>query len=392
MFFAGKKRRPVWQPSKFERLRRAFSANVHVSWKHLLAALLLLFFAGVILPELFRPVVLIDPISVPKLLEERGLTAQVVADEVAERTASMAMATRAAPIRLASDSSLPEEVEVPATKLSLRSVVQLLQVFLHRQPPHIHADIVCLMPGCTAASPATSGAAPSERLDVIYRFTDGKALPVHNRFRATDIDDAVAQLSRLALTNVNPYVMARYADEIDHDPATALRILESCANDKDCAQKPWVLFNIWGNVLARQGKLEEAIAKYQKAIELNPKYAPPYSNWGYALRDQSNVLRDQGNALAGLDKSEQAIAKYQKAIELDPKFAFPYLCWGDVLQDQGKPDEAIAKYQKATELDPKYALAYRSWARALRQQGNSEEAAAKERKADELDSMAAGTH
>src|SRR5208282_1376076 len=89
MFFAGKKRRPIWQPSKFERLRRAVSATLKIPWKHLLAALLSLFFAGVVLPEVFRHVVLIDPISVPKLLEERGLTAQVVADEVANKTASI---------------------------------------------------------------------------------------------------------------------------------------------------------------------------------------------------------------------------------------------------------------------------------------------------------------
>ncbi len=39
----------------------------------------------------------------------------------------------------------------------------------------------------------------------------------------------------------------------------------------------------WGNALYQQGKLPEAIAKYQKAIELDPKNALAHHNWGLAL-------------------------------------------------------------------------------------------------------------
>ncbi|MDE5085054.1 MAG: tetratricopeptide repeat protein, partial [Trichodesmium sp. St18_bin1] len=38
-----------------------------------------------------------------------------------------------------------------------------------------------------------------------------------------------------------------------------------------------------GNQLLRQGKLEEAIASYEKAIELNPQFASSYQNLGDAL-------------------------------------------------------------------------------------------------------------
>src|SRR5713101_6810424 len=139
MFPAGKKRRPIWQPSTLQRVRRAF-CNIKVSWTGLFAASLVLFLAGVVLPELFRLVVLIDPVSVPKAFEEQGFTGQVVAAEIADKTASIeeAVNTAAAPkgqLRLASDSSAPD-IEVPETKLSVRSITQLLQVFLHRQPAH----------------------------------------------------------------------------------------------------------------------------------------------------------------------------------------------------------------------------------------------------------------
>src|SRR5262249_43354542 len=59
-----------------------------------------------------------------------------------------------------------------------------------------------------------------------------------------------------------------------------------------------------GNALREQGKLDEAIAGYRKAIELDPKSSWAYSNLGAALRDQK--------------KLDEAMAAYRKAIELDP--------------------------------------------------------------------------
>ena len=99
--------------------------------------------------------------------------------------------------------------------------------------------------------------------------------------------------------------------------------------------------NNLGVALQDQGKLDEAIACYRKAIELDPKYARAHNNLG-------NALQDQG-------KLDEAIACYRKAIELDPKDALAHNNLGNALQDQGKLDEAIACYRKAIELDPKYA-------------------------------------
>jgi superkiller protein 3 len=55
------------------------------------------------------------------------------------------------------------------------------------------------------------------------------------------------------------------------------------------------------------------------------------------------VLNDQ-------KKYGEAIAKYQKAIELDPKYALPYNNWGYVLKAQGKDDEAAVKFNQADQL------------------------------------------
>ena len=62
-----------------------------------------------------------------------------------------------------------------------------------------------------------------------------------------------------------------------------------------------------GNVLKDQGKLEEAIEAYNKALSLEPGYADTYNNMGI-------VLKDQG-------KLEEAIEAYNKALSLKPDYA-----------------------------------------------------------------------
>jgi len=80
--------------------------------------------------------------------------------------------------------------------------------------------------------------------------------------------------------------------------------------------------------LYNQKKLDEAIACYKKAIEIDPKHAFAYINLGEALRAQK--------------KLPEAIAAYQKAIEINPKHASAYNNLGNVLRDQKKLPEAIA--------------------------------------------------
>ena len=62
-----------------------------------------------------------------------------------------------------------------------------------------------------------------------------------------------------------------------------------------------------------------------------------------------------GLALKAKGQVDEAIACFRKAIELDPKFAFAHVNLGIALKDKGQMDEAIACYREAIELDPKLA-------------------------------------
>jgi eukaryotic-like serine/threonine-protein kinase len=126
-----------------------------------------------------------------------------------------------------------------------------------------------------------------------------------------------------------------------------------------------------GIALVAKNRLDEGIAEYKKAIDLNPKYAQAHNNLGTALQAKK--------------KLDEAIAEYKKAIDLDPKYANAHYNLGYVLHQKNQLDEAIAKYKKAIELDPKHAKAHNNLGIALRAKDQLEDAIAEFKKAIELD-------
>ena len=61
---------------------------------------------------------------------------------------------------------------------------------------------------------------------------------------------------------------------------------------------------------------------------------------------------NRGNAKDELKQYSEAIADYDKAIELDPNFAAAYTNRGTAKAQLKQYSEAIADYDKAIELDP----------------------------------------
>jgi len=106
-----------------------------------------------------------------------------------------------------------------------------------------------------------------------------------------------------------------------------------------------------GLVLARLGeayelteKYEDAARTYQQAVASKPD-APSYNNLG--------------NSLARTGKVDEALAAYQKAIELDPTNTAVY--WRNFavgLYNSGRIKESLDPLKKATEADPSNAQAW----------------------------------
>lgn len=117
-----------------------------------------------------------------------------------------------------------------------------------------------------------------------------------------------------------------------------------------------------GVQLARQGKLDEALAELETAIKLQPDYWQGHVN-------AATVLVDQG-------KFDEAMARLKKVLEANPERAHAYGSVGVVLARRGMFDEATAHFQQAIKLDPNYTEAHANLGRLLQQQGRLAEATA----------------
>jgi tetratricopeptide (TPR) repeat protein len=163
-----------------------------------------------------------------------------------------------------------------------------------------------------------------------------------------------------------------------------------------------------GNALYDQGKYDEAVQAYDKAIEVNPENADTWYNKGLALERQNkyneaiqaydkaieldpkdaDAWSAKGAALNSQDKYDEAIQAYDKAIEIDPRYADAWEGKGVALDGQGKYAEAVQAYEKATEINPQYAYAWNNKGVALREQGKYAESIQALDKAIEIDPQA----
>ncbi len=117
-----------------------------------------------------------------------------------------------------------------------------------------------------------------------------------------------------------------------------------------------------GVQLARQGKLDEALAELDAAIKLQPDYWQGHVN-------AAVVLIDQG-------KLDEAMTRLQKVLQANPDRAHAYGSVGVVLAKRGMIDEAMTHFQKAIQLDPAYTEAHSNLGRLLQKQGRLPEATA----------------
>ena len=104
-------------------------------------------------------------------------------------------------------------------------------------------------------------------------------------------------------------------------------------------------------VLARLGEAYEIGNKYSDAAGAYAKAA--------ALKPDPSYYNNLGNSLARTGKTDDALAAYQKAIELDPMNTAMY--WRNFaigLYNSGRIKESVDPLKKATEADPKNAQAW----------------------------------
>ena len=123
-----------------------------------------------------------------------------------------------------------------------------------------------------------------------------------------------------------------------------LTILAGCeTTEKIKETDPVVLLN-QGMAFYEKGQYDRAITYFNKALEINPRYAPAYT-----VRCDVYLVKGQ---------LEQALSDCNKAIEINPRDAEAYSFRGHAYAEKGQYDKAIADFTKAIEINPRDAVAY----------------------------------
>ena len=117
-----------------------------------------------------------------------------------------------------------------------------------------------------------------------------------------------------------------------------------------------------GRVFFEQGRTDEAMVEYQKALAISPDDAKAHYNLGVLLVEKGRV--------------DEGVAEYQKALAISPNLVEVYNNLGFIFLEKGHLDEAMAQYRKASEINPNVAEVHNGLGAVLFQKGEIAEAMA----------------
>ncbi|MEG3440422.1 tetratricopeptide repeat-containing serine protease family protein, partial [Pannus brasiliensis CCIBt3594] len=155
---------------------------------------------------------------------------------------------------------------------------------------------------------------------------------------ARDSESALRAIDRaIALSPANP--------NLYNDKFAILKELKDYDGSLQAIERALALaprsawYNNRGYLYHQQQKTDLALADYNKAIDMNPRFAMAYNNRGYLYYQQR--------------KTDLALADFNTAIEIDPRNVEVYNNRGLVYAEQGKTDLALADYNKAIDMNPR---------------------------------------
>jgi superkiller protein 3 len=199
--------------------------------------------------------------------------------------------------------------------------------------------------------------------------------------KAKDMDQLFINGAEEILKSIDTYALAVYLE--NRNPEVAVGLIQQILMTKSNEDRKWA-YNLWGNILNDRGAeaarlgdraanrlFDEAIKKFNNAIQIDPKFERAWNNIGYSYEGKGDL--------------EQAAESYKYATTLNPNDPYPWNGWGDILLKKRNLDGAIEKYQVSAQLPPREWYPWSGWGDALVLKGDFEKARDKYEAAIELD-------
>jgi tetratricopeptide (TPR) repeat protein/2-polyprenyl-3-methyl-5-hydroxy-6-metoxy-1,4-benzoquinol methylase len=166
-----------------------------------------------------------------------------------------------------------------------------------------------------------------------------------------------------------------------------------------------------GNALEEQGRIAEAMARYDAAVQADPQCARAHLNRGNILASaqfdearrayQLAITFDPhyaaahfnlGNLNCRAGELELAVHNYQVAIGIKPDFTDAFVAMANALDSLGRTAEAVESYERALVINPGYAEVHFNLGLMATAKGRHDEAANCLRKAIDIRPEYASAH
>jgi len=330
---------------RLSRTSRAFVLRLaepkKLIWITILIALLLW---GV--HEVTKDVVTLNVFSASRGVEDHGLTGLYLTNMVADQVAILETTVFAASqhrFQAAVSENIPE-IEVPETKISLKSIVQFVRTVVPKR--FIRAIVI---DGDTVTDGVT--------LTMIARIhRPGDASPVViGPFSSSlgDVKKATNKIAEGIVEEIDPVVIANYRYVLDETPVRALDLARTIRAPDARIAADLDLFV--GTVLMDEGDLAGARAKFESVLKKYPEHSS-------ALNLLARYYDLTENYPAAAQNYFDALVASPNNPDVLNNLGYYYLDWGDVRK-------ALAFFEKCLQANSSYTWAHRGRAQVYEKIG-----------------------
>jgi tetratricopeptide (TPR) repeat protein len=305
---------------------------------------------------LTRHVTVVDTISVPKPLVDRGYTQDVAAqrfrDAIAKFVVPLKTDLRTSEVALHAEQP---DIVVPTVGISLDAVMSLLR---------------SLWRSTSSQSMGGELTIDDDKLWLRLRLNGVEFYRSKEGADPQDLDGVFAAAVPEAIRKIAPYLLAQsYYNSKNLDGAFDLAkwITDTLPESNENVTHA---YNLRGIILTQRKQYAEAEEQLRKAVEANAQFAPPHVNLG-------NIRR-------ATNKLPEAIDEYRKAIQLNSRDALARNLLGIVLSDTGKQDEAVRELRAASAIDQRWATPHNNIGVALHRKKDDDGAIAEYQRAIDL--------
>jgi tetratricopeptide (TPR) repeat protein len=268
----------------------------------------------------------IQSFNVPKVLEDSGFDGTVIARQLEDhyiRIKKDAVSIKQDSVQAVGDEQQPElNVDVLGVGLSLKSIGFYLRDLLGRENNLIRGEIT-QMDQTLALTLRMSNTQP----ETVYQ-------PLEEGYQKA-IEGILTGAAQLILKKTDPYRLAIYYTQLGEQDQ-AINTARQMLIDRP-SEKHWA-FLVWGVALENKKALEEALEKFDLAIQSEPDFALGWLRKAYLLRD--------------MNRPEDALPLLEKVLKLSPGEVSYWNAYAHLLNSLGKyeaSDEAFRETMKRSD-------------------------------------------